>query len=154
MFIKRYYRLVLALWIAFVFGQSLIFKFGGSPETQHIFGTLGDWLEMQWFGTYGAYIIGTLELVAAIAIFTRWQPWGAVLAFEIMSGAIVFHLFSPLGIVMPAFDSGGSIVGDDGGALFIMACLTWMSAIALVTADWLSKNSRLRAVFIRRARNV
>lgn len=153
MFIKRYYRLVLALWIAFVFGQSLIFKFGASHETQHIFGVIGDWLDMQWFATYGVYIIGTLELVAAIVIFTRWQAWGALLAFEIMSGAIVFHLFSPLGIVMPAFDGGGTIVADDGGTLFMMACLTWMSAIALVTADWLSENSQIRALLNRRARS-
>ncbi|WP_185231507.1 hypothetical protein [Teredinibacter franksiae] len=143
-FVSKYYRLWLSIWIAFVFVQSLFFKFTGSSETQYIFAVLGEWLGMSWFAYYGAYIVGTMELIAAIALFTRWQAWAALLAFEIMSGAIVFHLFTPLGIVMPAFSVSGEMVGNDGGALFFMACITWASATGLVVADVLSPHSRLR----------
>ena len=36
-----------ALFIAFVFIQSLFFKFTGSYETDHIFGTLAEWSQSQ-----------------------------------------------------------------------------------------------------------
>ena len=39
-----------------------------------------------------------------------------------MTGAIFFHLFSPLGVN----------VNEDGGALFISAVLAWISSIALM----------------------
>lgn len=149
-FIKQYWRWMLAIWIAFVFVQSLFFKFAGSHETQHIFGTLGEWLGMDWFGSIGGYVIGGLELIASIVLFTRFWPWGGLLAFEIMSGAIVFHLFTPLGIVMPAFDESGAIIGDDGGTLFIMACITWLCALVILVKDWTSEFSQIRAILPKR----
>lgn len=39
----RRYQIVLVLYVAFVFIQSLVFKFADSPETQYIFGTLNEW---------------------------------------------------------------------------------------------------------------
>lgn len=126
---------VLSVFIAFVFVQSLFFKFTGSPETDYIFGTLGEWSGFDWFGRYGAYLVGTAELIASILLFTRFHGAGAVLALGIMSGAIFFHLFTPLGIVMPAYDAAGHAVGDDGGLLFTMACLVWLSALVLVVRD-------------------
>ncbi|MFL0809708.1 MAG: DoxX family protein [Agarilytica sp.] len=148
--IKTYWRWIAAGWIAFVFIQSLFFKFAGAPETQHIFGTLGDFFGLPWFASIGGYLIGGIELVAAIMLFTKIWPWGALLAFEIMSGAIVFHLFTPLGIVMPAFDEVGAVIGDDGGTLFVMACFTWACAVALVVKDITTESSQLRAVLPRR----
>ncbi|WP_075185621.1 DoxX family protein [Teredinibacter haidensis] len=145
-FVAKHYRLMLSVWIAFVFVQSLFFKFTGSYETQHIFGVLGQWLSLPWFADIGAYLVGAAELMATILLFTRWRPWGALLAFEIMSGAIVFHVFTPLGMVMPAFDSSGQIIGSDGGMLFFMACSLWVSSLLLVVADWLSPNSIIRLV--------
>lgn len=147
--LKQYWRWVAAVWIAFVFIQSLFFKFSGSHETQHIFGTLGDTFGLPWFGAYGGYIIGGLELVASILLFLRFWPWGALLAFEIMSGAIVFHLFTPLGIVMPAFDEAGMKIGDDGGTLFIMACITWACSLALVVKDFTAESSQIRSILPR-----
>ena len=41
--IRRYLPIALTLYIAFVFIQSLFFKFTDSPETQYIFGTLEAW---------------------------------------------------------------------------------------------------------------
>ena len=148
-FIKQYWRWMLVGWIAFVFIQSLFFKFSNSLETQHIFGTLGDWLGLQWFSDYGGYMVGLAELIAALIMFTRYWAWGALLAFEIMCGAIVFHLFTPLGVKMPVYDQNGMVVGDDAGLLFVMACFTCASALTLVVNDWVSENSQIRKVFNR-----
>ena len=145
-FILQNLRWILAVWIAFVFVQSLFFKFTGSAETQHIFGVLGEWSGLTWFAEFGAYGVGAAELLASILIFTRWWAWGSLLAFEIMCGAIVFHLFTPLGIEMPVFENGVNTGETDGGLLFIMACMTWLSAIALVVKDWTSEASQLRRV--------
>ncbi|PCK03449.1 MAG: hypothetical protein COA42_20875 [Alteromonadaceae bacterium] len=145
-FFKQHLRWILAGWIAFVFVQSLFFKFTNSLETQHIFGVLGEWSGLVWFGEYGGYIVGGVELIAAGILFTRFWAWGAFVAFEVMSGAIIFHLFTPLGIVMPKFDDMGNLAGNDSGALFVMACLTLLSAGALVIKDWTSEQSQIRSV--------
>ncbi|EAS43046.1 hypothetical protein P3TCK_11389 [Photobacterium profundum 3TCK] len=125
----------LSLFIAFIFVQSLFFKFTNSYETQFIFGTLAGWSGFSWFGTYGGYLIGTAELIAAVLLFTRFHGVGAVMAVGIMAGAIFFHLFTPLGIVMPEFNAAGQMIGTDGGLLFGMACLIWLSAVVLVVRD-------------------
>ncbi|WP_339067663.1 hypothetical protein [Teredinibacter turnerae] len=146
-FLKKYGLAILSCWIAFVFVQSLFFKFSNSLETQYIFGTLGAWSGFTWFAAYGAYAIGSLELVAAVGLFTRWRPFAALLALGIISGAIVFHLFTPLGVVMPSFDSTGNVSGDDGGTLFVMACLVWASALVIVWRELLGPNGRLHIAF-------
>ncbi|MEM7654325.1 MAG: hypothetical protein AAF220_14285 [Pseudomonadota bacterium] len=46
---------------------------------------------------------------------------GSVMALGIMTGAIFFHLFTPLGVE----------VQGDGGTLFFMACGVWVSALIL-----------------------
>lgn len=125
----------LSLFIAFIFVQSLFFKFTNSYETQFIFGTLAGWSGFTWFGAYGGYFIGTAELIAAVLLFTRFHGVGALMAIGIMTGAIFFHLFTPLGIVMPEFNAAGQMIGTDGGLLFGMACLIWLSAVVLVVRD-------------------
>lgn len=135
-----------SLFIAFVFIQSLFFKFSGSYETDHIFGVLGEWSGIEWFGIYGGYLIGTAELIASILLFTRLHGLGAVMALGIMSGAIFFHLFTPLGVQMPEFDSAGNIIGNDGGLLFGMACLVWLSAIFLSIRDLKSDSGFLASL--------
>lgn len=128
---------ILIIFIAFVFIQSLIFKFSGAPETVHIFTTLNDWASATFGleglflppGIFNAYVIGSAELVASIllliGLFTSRKvliPLGALLSFGIISGAITFHLFTPLGIN----------VEGDGGTLFYMACGVWASSTALL----------------------
>lgn len=139
-------RWILAAWIAFVFVQSLFFKFSGSYETQHIFGTLGEWSGLAWFAAYGAYGVGITELIASILLFTRLYGFGALLAVGVMSGAIFFHLFTPLGIAMPSFDADGNIIGSDSGTLFIMACITWTTAAVITFREWQSEGSLLRSL--------
>jgi len=145
--LKRSYRHILSAWIAFVFLQSLFFKFTGSYETQHIFGTLGAWAGLEWFAQHGGIAVGIVELIAALMLFSPWRAWGALLAFMVMSGAVFFHLFTPLGIQMPVFNGEGIVTGTDGGTLFIMACITWLSAVGLLVSDGLSQQSQLLRVF-------
>ncbi|EGG94835.1 hypothetical protein IMCC1989_2238 [gamma proteobacterium IMCC1989] len=81
-------------------------------------------------------MIGAAELVTAVLLFTKLRSIAAVMAMGIMSGAIFFHLFTPLGIVMPHFDANtGLQIGDDSGILFGMACLTWISALAVALIE-------------------
>lgn len=132
----------LCIYIAFIFLQSLFFKFSNSPETQFIFSTLGEWSGVTWFGLYGGYLIGIAELIAVILLFIKpTHAIGALLSLGIISGAIVFHLFTPLGIAQPVFDSRGDIIGDDGGLLFIMACGIFLAAIVLLLIDSQQNNS-------------
>jgi hypothetical protein len=143
---KKYFTLpnLLCVFIAFVFLQSLPFKFSNSLETQHIFTTLGEWSGLTWFGVYGGYLIGAAELITAILLFTGLRSLAAVMAMGIMSGAIIFHLFTPLGIIMPLFDAAtGAQIGDDGGVLFMMACATWVCAGILILLELKNPNSAL-----------
>ncbi len=136
-----------SVFIGFVFVQSLFFKFSGSYETDYIFGTLGDWSGLAWFSAYGAYMVGLGELVATILLFSRWHGLGALFSVGVMSGAIIFHLFTPLGVVMPEFNAMGDIVGYDGGLLFAMACLVWLSAVFLTIRDLKSETGILNTLF-------
>lgn len=128
---------VLSIWISFVFIQSLFFKFTNAPETQHIFETLDIWandtfgLEGLFLppGIFNAYVIGSAELVASLLLLFRliskkeiFTLLGSVLGMGIMTGAISFHLFTPLGVN----------VQGDGGTLFTMACTVWVSCAVLV----------------------
>lgn len=127
------------LFISFIFIQSLFFKFTDAPETQHIFGVLDQWaMDIFGFeglflppGPFNAYVIGTAELIASIILLTGlftsrkvFIPLGSLLSMGIMTGAIFFHLFTPLGIV----------VQDDGGTLFFMAVIIWFSSLFLIVA--------------------
>jgi hypothetical protein len=126
---------VLSVYIAIVFVQSLFFKFTGAYESIYIFSTLRAWSGIALCEPAGRWIIGSCELIASILLLTpRVRIFGACLAIGIMTGAIFFHLFTPLGVV---------ILGD-GGELFTLACGVWISGwiILWLSADdvktWLS----------------
>ena len=137
--LKKYAAVVLSVYIAVVFIQSLFFKFTGSPETQYIFGTLGKWSGIQLFALYGAYAVGITELIASVLLFTSYRMFGALIAAGTMGGAVFFHLFTPLGISMPEFNASGSIVGDDGGLLFINACAVLLSALVVLGMEYTAR---------------
>jgi len=67
---------ILAIFVAFVFIQSLFFNFSGSEETVIIFNTIADWMAdialleavAEPFRTYSGNTIGVLELVASALI--------------------------------------------------------------------------------------
>ena len=119
---------VLSAYIAFVFVQSLFYKFTGSEESIFIFSTLRDWSGIGLFEPAGRWIIGSAELVASILLFVPGLTiFGAAMAIGIMSGAISFHLFTPLGV---------EILGD-GGELFTLACGVWISGWVIL---WLKRD--------------
>ncbi len=135
--IKKYLPIALSAWVSFVFVQSLFFKFTDSPETQHIFGTIAQWMTefsilkplSSIFAQFGGYAIGLVELMASAllihSIFTcskNTRMLGALIGLGVISGAIFFHLFTPLGID----------VQDDGGTLFFMALTVFVSCAVLL----------------------
>ena len=129
----------LSLFIAIIFLQSLFFKFSNAPDTQLIFGTLDAWAGGLGFpglfrpgGIFSAIMIGSAELVASLIFLLalvpkfRWlRPWAALLSFAIISGAIFFHLFTPLGVE----------INGDGGTLFGLACGVWLSALSILIIE-------------------
>ena len=139
----------LAVWISFVFIQSGFFKFSGAEETVHIFSTVGAWMSQaispvlgNLMTQYGGVGIGVAEYIASgfllMPVFNRifgkscscdskFTFLGALMSFGIMSGAIFFHLFTPLGIE----------VKGDGGTLFGMAVSVWMASLVLM---WKNKS--------------
>ena len=135
--IMHYLPWGLAAFIAIVFVQSLFFKFSNSYETQHIFGTIGEWMAgigflefaSAGFAAYGGYTVGTVELVASILLLIRkTQAFGAAVAFGVISGAIFFHLFTPLGVSVIINEAGDR----DGGQLFAMAVLVWLFSLTIM----------------------
>lgn len=145
----------LTLFIAAVFLDSLRFKFTNAPKTQIIFGDLDRWASglgapglFAQGGLFSQYAIGAAELAAAAILVGTMlakshrflQPAGALLSVAIMSGAIGFHLFTPLGVN----------VDNDGGALFYTACAVWAAAIILLfirRQESVVLLKRLRALF-------
>lgn len=130
---KTIFPWILVVFIAFVFIQSLFFKFAGSEETVIIFNTIADWMAgidilsgiAETFRNYGGWAVGLTELVASILLLIpKTRLWGAVLALGTISGAIFFHLFTPLGVDR-AVDTMGN---TDGGVLFYMACAVWVAS--------------------------
>lgn len=134
--IKQFLPHVLALFCSAIFLDSLRYKFTNHPNTQEIFGRLNDWTAsfgadglFAQTGLFSQYTIGVAELIASAMLligilsrFRRLQGFGALLGLSVMTGAISFHLFTPLGIDP----------NNDGGGLFAMACLVWLSCVALI----------------------
>jgi hypothetical protein len=141
--VRRYAHVVLSLYVIVVFVQSLFFKFTRSPETIYIFeAKLDPWAASLGFpglfapgGIFSAYVIGSFELLASILLVAglvfasrRWiQGIGALLGMGIISGAIFFHLFTPLGVAVRNTDGT-----SDGGELFMLACGVWIASAILV----------------------
>ncbi len=134
--IRKYAPTAISIFAALVFLDSLRYKFTDHPKTQEIFGRLDGWA-----GTLGApglfghtglfsqYVIGSAELAASSLLilglfprFVRLGALGSLVAFAVMSGAVSFHLFTPLGIDP----------NHDGGGLFAAAVTIWFSSVALL----------------------
>ena len=144
--VSRYLPWLGGLFISGVFLDSLRFKFTGHPTPQHIFATLREWSGIDLFYPAGPWIIGLGELASSIlliaaplALLAAKKPKridlaqfaGALIAFGIMSGAIVFHLFTPLGITTPV-EWDGETPTKFSAALFYSACVSWALAIAIM----------------------
>ncbi len=146
--LKKNAHWLLTLYVAFVFIQSLFFKFTGSPETVYIFqGKLDPWAATLGFpgvfapgGIFSAKVVGSFELIASVLLLAgaclagrrQLQVLGAALGLGVISGAIFFHLFTPLGVAVVNTDGS-----SDGGELFMLACGVWLACAFLL---WLRRD--------------
>ncbi len=133
---------IMALWMCKVFLFSIPYKFTNHPDTQHIFGTIGQWISDtintglgSLFSAYGAYVVGSFELLTSLVLLAPALVWviskvggsgnqgvraqlhklGGLMAAGVMAGAAFFHLATPLGVEV--LHQGVS----DGGSLFYAA---------------------------------
>lgn len=133
---------LIVLWICKVFLFSLPYKFTLHPDTQHIFGTIGQWVKDYigeaggtLFMNYGSYAVGGVELITSLILLSPTlffvfkkvgflsvipninlvHATGGALASTVMAGAVFFHLFTPLGVEVIHQGKG------DGGSLFYAA---------------------------------
>ncbi len=126
----------LTLFASAVFLDSLRFKFTNHVNTQEIFGALDAWAAsfgaaglFGHTGLFSQYVIGSAELAAStlllIGLTSRFRPLsalGALLGLAVMTGAISFHLFTPLGVDP----------NHNGGGLFMAACGVWLPMATLL----------------------
>jgi hypothetical protein len=156
LWLKKHGHWLLTVFVAFVFIQSLFFKFTGSPETVYIFqGKLDPWAASLGFGgvfapggIFSAKVVGTFELMASILLIVGAarsgsrvvQVLGAAMGLGVISGAIFFHLFTPLGVAVVNTDGS-----SDGGELFMLACGVWLCCAGLL---WLRRAVWLRWLWL------
>lgn len=151
-FVKPIISWAIALWASYIFLSSLPYKFSLHPDTQHIFGTIGQWISDtingtlgELFANFGSYAVGGVELITSIILLLPGLLWllrkigvrkkpvlrerfhvvGGLLASGVMAGAVFFHLFTPLGIEV--LHNGES----DGGSLFYAAVSILVLGIVL-----------------------
>ncbi|MGQ7843140.1 hypothetical protein ACUNV4_01595 [Granulosicoccus sp. 3-233] len=158
---------LIVLWMCYVFLGSLPYKFSKHPDTQHIFGTIGDWLGTflgpafgNLFSELGAYVIGSFELLTSIVLLLpavlwllarqrgthfgatrrRFHMYGGLMASAVMAGAVFFHLVSPLGVEV--LHEGQS----DGGSLFYAALSILILGLVLfmINRGWTDEESHAR----------
>lgn len=134
--IWKYVPDAMAIFMAVIFLDSLRYKFTDHPKTQEIFGRLDGWAGslglpglFDHTGLFSQYVIGNIELLASALLiaglhprFKHLQAGGALAGLLVMTGAVSFHLFTPLGI-----DPNG-----DGAGLFIAACVNLVFALVLL----------------------
>jgi len=137
----------LGVWISVIFLDSLRFKFTGHPTTVHIFETLKDWSGIGLFYPAGPWVIGLAELTASLLVLfipalmqfalgrgrlvALSQTLGGLIAMGVMTGAIVFHACTPLGIETPTAWANGQPT-EWSPALFIAACITWCAGLGII----------------------
>jgi uncharacterized membrane protein YphA (DoxX/SURF4 family) len=108
-----------ALFIAGILLWYEQYKLAGNPGSVMLFTTLSDWLWIPGYEKPFRLAVASAEIVASVlVVIPATRMVGSVLALGIMSGAIFFHLVSPLGIDPY----------HDGGALFQQACEVWLCA--------------------------
>ena len=132
----KYVPDLMAVFMAVIFLDSLRYKFTDHPNTQVIFGKLDAWATtlgaaglFAQTGLFSQYVIGGVEALASALLliglhprFKHLQAGGALAGLLVMTGAVSFHLFTPL----------GTDPNNDGGGLFIVACVNLAFAVLLL----------------------
>jgi hypothetical protein len=126
----------MAVFMAVIFLDSLRYKFTDHPKTQVIFGLLDGWAAslgapglFGHTGLFSQYVIGSIELLAATLLLVgiaprlrHLQAAGALAGLLVMTGAVGFHLFTPLSVDP----------NHDGGGLFAAACTNLAFAVLML----------------------
>lgn len=100
---------------AMILTQSLVYKFGSHPDSIMLFTELG-------VEPAGRVSLGIVELVVALLIlYPRTTLLGGILGVFIMAGALFTHFFLI-----------GIIFNNDGGKLFGLAVICFLSCIGQV----------------------
>lgn len=134
--VQKWLPVGIAAFTALIFLDSLRYKFTNHPNTQVIFGKLDEWAAtfgasglFAQTGLFSQYAIGTAELAASALLLAglfprlrRLQAVGSLIAVGVMTGAISFHLFTPLGIDP----------NNDGGGLFVAAVMVWVLSVTML----------------------
>jgi hypothetical protein len=118
--ILRLLAWIAALWIAYEFLWYEQYKLAGPTL---VFDRLSAWSGIPE-KPFRLFVAGMEICAAVLVLVPRSRVFGAAFALGIMSGAIVFHVFTPLG-VDPY---------DDGATLFKEACFTWVMAAFVLFA--------------------
>ena len=114
-----------AAYIAFIFLWYEQYKLTGNPGSVHLFTILSDWLYLDGYEKPFRLAVGSAELIASILVLLPWtRMYGAALSLGIISGAIFFHVASPLGIDPY----------NDGATLFKEACAVWVCSVFVLTS--------------------
>ena len=108
-----------ALYIAFILLWYEQFKLTGNEGSVWLFTVLSDWVGIHGHEKLFRLTVAIAEIVASVLVVVpATRVPGAALSLAVMSGAIFFHVVSPLGID-PYMD---------GGKLFTEACTVWLCA--------------------------
>jgi hypothetical protein len=114
-----------ALFIAGILLWYEQFKLTDNPGSVELFTTLATWLHIPAYEKPFRLFVAFMEIAASVLVINQpSRMYGAALALGVMSGAIFFHLASPLG-VDPY---------HDGGVLFKQACGVWACAAFILFA--------------------
>ncbi len=117
--IKKIVDWTLRIVAAFILLQTLYFKFTGHPESVELFTKLG----VEPWGRIGT---GIIELIAGVLLIVPATSLiGAFLGLGLMAGAVMSHL-TVLGIASKG----------DGGQLFIMAIVVFVSCLTILIFRW------------------
>jgi hypothetical protein len=112
-----------ALFIAFTFLWYEQYKLTGNPGSVWLFQTLADWLGIGAYEKPFRLGVATMEIIASVlVVIPMTRMLGAGLSFGIISGAIFFHVVSPLGIDPY----------EDGGGLFKEAVGVWFCSLFIL----------------------
>ncbi len=114
-----------ALFIAGILLWYEQFKLTGNQGSVELFQTLADWLFIPSYEKPFRLGVAIAEIAASVlVVIPATRVAGAAFALAIMSGAIFFHVASPLGIDPYR----------DGGVLFKQACAVWACAAFILFA--------------------
>ena len=114
-----------ALFIAGILLWYEQFKLSANPGSVELFTTLATWLHIPSYEAPFRLTVAWAEIAACVLVINQpSRMWGAAGALSLMSGAIFFHVVSPLGIDPY----------NDGGKLFKEACSVWLAAAFILVA--------------------